>query len=124
MKQIFQVLNYAHLVGDAWREMQKENFGYEVKTTFFEDFTIAEIVAHKEGVIDTYERAMSEWLDNIEYITEFVLVLNHKCWQHHGEGRIELSKLYSDLYYKAYDKVANHYEGDDEKSYYFWKTLD
>ncbi|ENI9073036.1 hypothetical protein ABZ143_002832 [Listeria monocytogenes] len=54
--------------------------GYEPKTTFWTDFSIADMFGF-EGVKDTYNRAKESWQDNIEYMTEFAMVLNHKSWQ-------------------------------------------
>ena len=50
--------------------------GYEQKTTFWMDFSIAD----KFGIAaikDTYKRAFNAWKDNHVYLTELVMVLNH-----------------------------------------------
>ena len=57
-----------------------EMIGYEPKTTFWSDFSIADMFG-TEGVQDTYNRAKESWQDNIEFMTEFAMVLNHKSWQ-------------------------------------------
>lgn len=44
-----------------------EMIGYEPKTTFWTDFSIADMFG-VEGVKDTYNRAKDEWQDNIEYM--------------------------------------------------------
>ena len=81
---------------------QEMNYlGYETKTTFYGDFTIAELVSGVEGVKDTFKRAFEEWKTNIEYFTELVMVLNHKAWEHHEKNNRELSVLYVELYEKA-----------------------
>lgn len=59
----------------------KEN-GYEVKTTFWEDFSIAERFG-LSAIQDTFNRAFKEWKEDYEFLTELVLVLNHKIWQYH-----------------------------------------
>ena len=54
--------------------------GYQPKTTFWMDFSIAD----KFGIAaikDTYNRAFKEWKNNHVYLTELVMVLNHKIWQ-------------------------------------------
>ena len=54
--------------------------GYQPKTTFWMDFSIAD----KFGIAaikDTYNRAFKEWKTNHVYLTELVMVLNHKIWQ-------------------------------------------
>ena len=49
----------------------------EFKTTFYEDFSMAEMFG-KEAIIDTYKRCLNEWSSDIKYFTEFVIALNHK----------------------------------------------
>jgi hypothetical protein len=56
----------------------------------------------------------------------FVTVLNHKCWYWYEKGNEELSKIYSDLYYKYNDLEWDWLEAhgtSEEKSWYF-DTLD
>jgi len=72
---------------------------YELKTTFWMDFTIADHFG-AAAVRDTYKRAFDEWKDDYIYLTELVMVLNHKCWQWHRKND-ELCNVYSDLYWKA-----------------------
>ena len=63
-----------------------EMIGYEPKTTFWSDFSIADMFG-ADGVKDTYNRAKESWQDNIEYMAEFAMVLNHKSWQHNGKNQ-------------------------------------
>ena len=58
----------------TFREFMKEN-GYEVKTTFWEDFSIAERFG-LSAIQDTFNRAFKEWKEDYEFLTELVLVLN------------------------------------------------
>lgn len=96
---------------------------YKRKTTFYSDLSIAEWYGAKD-VIDTYRRVMKEWLDNIEYITEFVLCLNWKCWEHHGKNNMTMSQMYSELYYKSVDKALEHYKGDRKALDYYYEVTD
>lgn len=57
--------------------------GYMMKTTFWQDFTIADRFG-KDGVQDTFNRAFAEWRSNCIFLTELVLVLNWKIWQQHN----------------------------------------
>lgn len=41
----------------SFKDYMMEDFGYEVKTTFWEDFSIAELFGC-DAVVDTYNRAM------------------------------------------------------------------
>ena len=76
--------------------------GYEPKTTFWQDFAIAEADAVK-GVRETYERVMQEWSDNYIYLTELVIVLNWNIWYwHEGESCYakDLTEVYNDGVYE------------------------
>ena len=94
---------------------------YEFKTTFWQDFTIADHFGIG-AVKDTFERAFKEWRNDVVYVTELALVLNWKCWQHYEKGNEELSRLYSDLYYEADGWCCANLKGDDLT--YYWKTTD
>ena len=78
----------------AW-EMARE-LGYNPITTFWDDFTIAENFNAK-AVEQTAKKAFDEWKDNYKYLTELIMVINHKCWEHYHRGNSKLSALYSDL---------------------------
>lgn len=74
-------------------------FDYPYKTTFFQDFSIADAFG-LSAVEDTYKRAFEEWKSNVVYITELVIVLNHKIWQHYEKNR-PLAELYNKLWWIA-----------------------
>ena len=99
----------------------EEMIGYKPKTTFYDDFSIAERYS-VEAIKDTYDRAFNEWKDNIVFITELAMVLNHKCWAHYENGDTRLSKLYSTLYYKVINWADENLTGDNAA--YFFRTLD
>ena len=93
--------------------------GYKQITTFFEDFSIADNIG-VGAIRDTYKRAFNEWKKDYKYLTELVMVLNWKCWQHFGKNDV-YSQLYSDLYYKAHDYALNNLKGE-ELTYYLRTT--
>ena len=55
--------------------------GYKPKTTFYEDFSIADRFGIP-AVKDTFKRAFEGWKDNHIYLTELVMVLNWKICEH------------------------------------------
>ena len=59
----------------TFREFMREN-GYELQTTFWEDFSIADRFG-LSAIQDTFKRAFEEWKNNYKYLTELILVLNH-----------------------------------------------
>ena len=93
---------------------------YEYQTTFWQDFTIADAFGD-EAIEDTFNRAFNEWKTDYKYLTELVLVLNHKVWQHYKESR-NRARLYNRLYEEANDYAITHLK-DKELDYYF-ETLD
>lgn len=99
----------------------RELTGYEPKTTFYTDFSIADAYG-ENGVKDTYHRAFNEWKHNTEYLTELVMVLNWKSWEHSDRGNFALCQLYCDLYEEAHDWCLNNLKGDDLE--YYIRTTD
>lgn len=70
----------------------------------------------------TYEA----YQDDVAAMAAFVTTLNHKCWYWYEKDNEELSKIYSDLYYKYNDLEWDWLEAhgtSEEKSWYF-DTLD
>lgn len=90
--------------------------GYVPKTTFWEDFSIADVYGAK-AIQKTYNRAFSECKSDVVYLTELILVLNHKCWQNYQKND-KLSKLYSNLYYQALEYAVDNLEGEDFEYFY------
>ena len=103
----------------SFRGFCEEN-GYEIKTTFWEDFSIADVFGLL-AIEDTYNRAFEEWKENCVFLTELVLVLNHKIWQHH-QSHEAIARLYDKLWRQAYEYGCNNLK--DEELDYFYKTLD
>ena len=66
------------------------------------------------------------WKDSIKELTEFVMVVNHKSWDHYEKDNDELSEVYTELYYKYYEKAIEYLESKKraEDLSYFIKTLD
>lgn len=89
---------------------------YEFKTTFWQDFTIADKFG-TDAIKDTFKRAFKEWKKDYVYLTELVLVLNWKSWQYHQDN-VRYSKLYAKLYEDANDYAVQNLKGK-EFDYYF-----
>ena len=96
-------------------------FGYETFTTFWEDFSIADRFG-EQAIRDTYRRAFREWKSDYRYLTELVLILNHKCWQHYERHDAELSALYTELYYEANAYALKNLTGEEFD--YFFRVTD
>lgn len=94
---------------------------YEFKTTFWQDFSIADKFGIS-AIKDTFNRAFNEWKSDYIYLTELVLVLNWKLWEHYDNGNIEVARIYNDLWEKAQSYGYTHLSGDELR--YFARTLD
>ena len=94
--------------------------GYKPKTTFWEDFSIADKFG-ANAVKDTFRRAFKGWKTNYEYLTELVMVLNWKIWEHY-ERNETLAQLYNDLWVDADEYAMENLKGEELK--YFYSTTD
>ena len=104
----------------TFKQFCKSELSYDTQTTFWEDFSIADRFGIS-AVKDTYERAFNEWKGNYKYLTELVLVLNHKIWQHYEKNE-ELARVYNDLWEKADIYAVSNLKGEELS--YFYRTLD
>lgn len=98
----------------------EEFCGYKPMTTLWDDFSTADVFG-VDAVQDTFNRAFEEWKTNYQYLTELVMVLNHKIWQYY-EKNDALAQLYNNLWEKA-DLYASENLTGDELSY-FYRTTD
>lgn len=96
--------------------MAAENF----TTTFWSDFSIADRFG-LNAVKDTFRRAFREWKSDYRYLTDLVITLNHKIYDHYTAGRQGYAHLYNDLWEKA-DSYAHENLTGSEKDYFFRMT--
>ena len=94
--------------------------GYETITTFWDDFTIADFFGIS-AVKDTYRRAFNEWKSDYKFLTELVMILNWKIWQHYQTNE-PLANVYNDLWMEADEYACDNLEGDELM--YFYRTTD
>ena len=98
----------------------EELTGYKPLTTFYKDFSIAEKFG-TQAIIDTFDRAFEDWKHDYKYLTEFVMVLNWKIWEHYEDNE-ELAKLYNELWERADNYACENLKG--EELTYFYTTTD
>lgn len=94
--------------------------GKERKTTFFSDLSIAECYGIK-SIQDTVKRVVKSWKDDVVYMSEFVIALNQKIWQHY-EKLPEVAKVYNELWIATDNFCREHFK--DEKLSYYYKYID
>ncbi len=97
----------------------EEVTGYKPQTTFYTDFSIADRFG-LEAIKDTYKRAML-WKKDYIYLTELVMVLNWKIWEHY-ETNEKYARLYDELWREADEYACYHLKGDELS--YFYRTTD
>ena len=96
--------------------------GYEMQTTFWSDFTIADALGI-DAIRDTYQRAFNEWKTNCKYITELSMVLNWKLFEwYNKDENCEQWKLYQRLYMQTDTWCMDNLKGEDLE--YYIKTTD
>lgn len=94
--------------------------GYETFTTFWQDFSIADRFG-ANAIKDTFNRAFNEWKNDYKYLTELVMVLNWKIWQHY-EKNDKYARLYNELWGEADLYASENLKGDEAT--YFFRTTD
>lgn len=93
--------------------------GYKPITTFYEDFSIADAFG-PSAIKDTYKRAFRAWKKDHKYLTELVMVLNWKIWEHNGHNEV-YARLYNELWEEA-DAWAMDNLKSEELSYFISTT--
>lgn len=94
--------------------------GYELKTTFWEDFTIADSFG-LEAIRDTFNRSFYNWKNDVEYITELAMVMSWKSCYYYDKNQ-EYMNLYSDLYHEVDNWCLNNL--NEEDLIYYIQTTD
>ena len=94
----------------------EEQTGYKPKTTFWEDFCIADRFG-RSAVQDTFNRAFKGWRKNYIYLTEMALVLNWKIWQHYKTNE-PLARLYDKLWRQIDEYACDNLKGNELNYYY------
>ena len=90
--------------------------GYKMVTSFWNDFSIADRFGIG-AIRDTYRRAFKEWKSNYIYLTELVVVLNHKIWQWYEKNE-DMAKVYNELWMEADGYAMENLDGE-ELSHFF-----
>lgn len=104
----------------TFTQFAKEVLGYDTITTFWDDFSIADRFG-LAAVKDTFDRAFAEWKTDYKYLTELVLVLNNKKWQH-SEINPRFAELYNELWHKAGEYACKNLKGEELE--YFYKVAE
>lgn len=94
--------------------------GYKPITTFYMDFSIADNFG-ENAIRDTYKRTFEGWKTNYKYLTELVMVLNWKMWEHY-KTHPEFVEVYNELWEKADEYACENLHGEEVD--YFYRTTD
>jgi len=105
----------------------EEMTGYKPCTTFWQDFSIADVFVlngqEPDAVLDTHRRSWStvkEFGLGIKGLTEYIMVLNWKIHQHYPEHE-ELARQYDALWKETDAWAMENLKGDD-LTYYLYTT--
>lgn len=93
----------------------EEMVGYKPLTTLYMDFSKVDHLGVKE-IRDLYNSTFSKWKNDYKYLTELVMVLNWKIWEHHLRND-SLVSLYNSLWQKTHRYALNHLKGEEIRYY-------
>ena len=93
--------------------------GYKPFTTFYEDLSIADAFGTK-AILETMRDIIQAWGHDYKYITEFIMAVNWKSWEH--QNNEEYCKLYAEMYYMLHDWALDNFK--DEALQYYLETTD
>lgn len=91
---------------------------YERKTTYTNDFSIAEWcvpIESMSAIADTLKNALENWRDDIEFFAEIIMVVNMKSWEHAARGNNEYGMMYSELYYMVQSLYFDWFDESNKK---------
>jgi len=97
----------------------EEMTGYKPITTLYMDFSIAENFGIG-AIKDTFDNAFKQWHNDYKCLTELVMVLNWKIWEHYESNEV-LAKYYNNLW-QDLDSYACENLKDDELDYFIRTT--
>ena len=95
--------------------------GYTQRTTFWDDFTIAERFG-LPAIKDTYKNAFNSWKTDVVFITELVLVLNWKMLYMDERHMTEKSVMYYKCWVESSNWCERHLEAGAYE--YFLNVID
>lgn len=90
--------------------------GYELTTTFWEDFSIADAFG-TNAIYDTYKNAFESWKSHHVYLTELAIILNWKIWWHYDKGNTSFAKLYDKLWKEVDAYAMDNLKGEELQFY-------
>ena len=94
--------------------------GYELKTTFWQDFSIADAFG-TDAIQDTFNRSFRDWKNNHVYVTELAMVMSWKSCSWYGKNE-QYVILYSELYHNVDGWCCSNLKGKD--LIYYLETTD
>jgi hypothetical protein len=123
------IFTYAAGMNDWVHKAYLEVSGHEMEYIFAQDFAIADWYDEK-SVKETYHRAINEWQDNYEAMTELAVQLSYMSYAHSQlknqgiAGRDPFIKLYVSLFEKATDFFYKHFKDNHEACSHFFDWTD
>lgn len=94
--------------------------GYKPISSFYRDFSIAEQFGI-EAIKKTYNSIFNEWKDDYKYLTELVMVLNWKIFEHY-KSNDKYARLYDNLWKETDEYAVNNLK--DNEAEYFYRITD
>lgn len=93
----------------------ERQFDYKFESSFWEEFSIAEDYG-PEGIRKHYDTVFEQYRDNLNFLTELVLVLNWKIYQWYQVDDT-LGMTYDELWKRTDGYAMETLKGDDLHKY-------
>ena len=95
--------------------------GYKPKTTFYLEFSMADETKDLNQIKKTFNKIFDLFKGYFDLLTELVMVLNWKIWEHYGDNE-SMARLYDELWRKTENYAYENLKGDELN--YFIRTID
>lgn len=103
--------------------------GYKPMTTYWQDFSIADHFVlngmEPDAIEDTHKRSWPHLIDgsmSVEYLTEYIMVLNWKLQDHYSSGHKDIAVIYDKLWRECDQWACDNLKGKDAD--YYYRTTD
>lgn len=75
-----------------------------------------------DSLVETLKYCMKIY--DYELITEYIMCINWKSWEHYELGHEKLSRAYASAFYELQDVYLDFYEDNEEALAYYYSTTD
>lgn len=115
---------YAKLCNVAFMHNYAITSGKELDSSLYLCLSLEEANAGVNGVLSVVTCWAREYCDNIKKLSELVLCVNWKAWEHADRQNERWGRFYSKLYCTLDEMILEYYEGREDEISYYIRFLD